>query len=763
MGTILEPLGLTFLGKLTGLLHDLGKYTMLFRTYIEKAANGEPVRKGSVNHTFAGVIFVLERYQAQAQNIYWKLTRELAAYAIGAHHGLFDCIGENGEDGFARRLQKDRAELHYQEAVANFLKECAPAEEIDRYFTAAVQEVEAFIGTGPTRYYLGMLCRVVVSALIDADRCSTADFMMNREARKTIRPDWEQQLNYMERKLKDFDGDNPIIQARSRISELCREFAEGEGGVYRLDVPTGSGKTLSSLRYALAHAIKRKKTRLFFVIPLLSVIEQNAEVIKRYVADPEIVLEHHSNIVFGEDQAEELGEYELLTENWQQPVVITTLVQLLNALFHGKTTAIRRMHSLCNSVIVIDEIQTLPHNMVSIMNMAINFLVKYCRATVLLCSATQPCLDETSYPIEFGIRSDLVPRTPELWKPFQRTVVKNLCRPYGYSPEELAQFALELIEERRSLLLICNTKAAASQLYFQMKSAAGDFRLFHLSNAMCMQHRLDTLKEIKACLKRKERILCVATQLVEAGVDFSFACVIRCLAGMDSIAQAAGRCNRDNEYGRLCDVYIVNLRSENTTYLQDIKLAQDAADELLNSYARNPEAYRNDLLSAEAISYYYQRFFNKPNIKNQLEYPVQTCDSDLYEMLSSNADFMRRRAAAQGQYPYLLRQAFQTAGKEFHVFEEETVDVIVPYEAGKQIISDLFSEKARKNLKFREQRLKDAKLYTISIFQYQLRILEKEGGLQYGDSFLCLQENFYNNETGLDLTGGNTSFCHIGD
>ena len=345
---------------------------------------------------------------------------------------------------------------------------------------------------------------------------------------------WTPYRERVEEKLACFPADMPIGKARREISDRCRAMAEEPGGIYRLNVPTGGGKTLTSLRYALAHGEKWGKQRLIFTSPLLSILEQNAAVIRDFVGDDAIVLEHHSNIL-RTDTSDDLDQRELAVESWNAPVIITTLVQFLNTLFDGKTTAIRRFQALCNSVIVIDEVQTVPPRMLSMFNQAIDFLAKICGATVVLCSATQPCLEKTAHPIRGEIR-DLVPYDEKLWKPFRRTVITDAG---GKTLEEIGEFAREELEQAQSLLVVCNRKDEAEHLFRALRDSAE--MACHLSASMCTAHRREALAELKLALEAGRKCLCVATQVIEAGVDISFHRVIRLAAGMDSVIQAAGR------------------------------------------------------------------------------------------------------------------------------------------------------------------------------------------------------------------------------
>lgn len=277
------------------------------------------------------------------------------------------------------------------------------------------------------------------------------------------------------KKLNALPSKTPIEQARRTISSQCRQAAERPGGVFRLSVPTSGGKTLSSLRFAPAHARQFQKQRIIFTSPLLSILDQNAKEIRKYIQDDSLILEHHSNLVCANENGQQLDERELLIETWEAPVIITTLVQLLNTLFSGTTTCIRRFHSLCSSVIVIDEVQTVPSKMLSLFSLAINFLAKICKATVVLCSATQPCTEQIGHPIH-GPILEIIPYDINRWNIFQRTDIQSIGT---RSLKQIADFALEKLEYVDSLLLVCNTKAEAKSLYRLLKNEG--FILFSLS------------------------------------------------------------------------------------------------------------------------------------------------------------------------------------------------------------------------------------------------------------------------------------------
>lgn len=393
-------------------------------------------------------------------------------------------------------------------------------------------------------FVVGLLARLLLSAVIEGDRQDTAAFMGGRTPQnlpEDMTPVWAARLAYLEEKLRKFPGDGAIAHARQQISETCRAFAENPPGIYRLNVPTGGGKTLSSLRYALAHAKRFSKKRLIFTSPLLSILEQNADVIREFIGDDRLILEHHSNVVQTEASQDTLDKRELLVQSWNAPIILTSLVQLLNTLFDGKTTSIRRFQALCDSVIVIDEVQTVPVKLLSLFNLAIQFLSEQCRATIVLCSATQPCLEQAKHPLRRA-PEDIVPYDEALWAAFRRTELQRIG---SRRLDELPDLIRAQMETTDSLLVVCNKKCEAVYLLTHTRSL--EYRSFHLSAAMCMQHRRDVLSRLQTALTQGEKVLCIATQVIEAGVDISFDAVLRLTAGMGSIVQAAGRCNRNGE------------------------------------------------------------------------------------------------------------------------------------------------------------------------------------------------------------------------
>lgn len=741
-----KSIGLENTAYLTGLMHDLGKESVAFQEYIKgKAAK----RRGEVIHTFQGCKYLCERY-GSTEDVYRRYAAELLAYAVGAHHGSFDCVDEMRRIGLQYRVEKQN--MGYAESSGNFLRDCAQTEEIDRLFSMAVDEIKQVV-EGINRatpsdeefcFLTGLLARLLLSAVIEGDRRDTASFMSNVDFEKwpeDMRTLWTERLRYAEAKIAEFPTATPIDRARKEISDRCRRYAENPGSIYRLNVPTGSGKTLSSLRYALAHAAEFNKKHIIFTSPLLSILEQNAAEIHKYVGDDSIILEHHSNVICEEKSTEELDKRELLVQTWDAPIIITTMVQLLNTLFSGKTSAIRRFHSLCESVIVIDEVQTVPVHMLTLFNLAMRFISDYCGATVLLCSATQPCLEKAAHPLKDTI-SDVIPYDAELWKPFRRTEIKSL-EPMRL--EELPALIADLMKNTQSLLVICNKKDDAAKLVEKTRSC--NWTSFHLSAGMCMQHRRDTVNALKQALDTKQKTLCISTQVIEAGVDISFQSVVRLAAGMDSVVQSAGRCNRNGESEIRQPVYLVNCTDENLGKLRVIQHGKTATINLVEAYNQSPERFGNDLSSEAAISYYYEHLYADIGSEAQ-DYFVPRLKATLFDLLSVNEKYA---ANCNGIENYALRQAFRTAGENFTVFDEKTVDVIVPYGEGKRIIEDICSQRALSDMIERQKLLREATSYTVSLYNFQYEKLKAQGALfPVCDGYaIALREEYYDTTIGM--------------
>lgn len=733
------------IAQLQGLLHDAGKLTEEFDRYISGVSS---YRRGEIDHCFAGAKYLRELVDASGR---WEL-QEPAALVIRtllSHHGLHDWVNDEGEDYCKLRISKsDRYDEIRRNAEALFppdevmgLLEQAEAEY--RSLTKKLQQLAQHYPKDRHRtayaFYLGMLERYLASVLMDADRTDTADFMSAAES--AVRDDaaslWAHMEQNIERKTAGFrKKTDSISRKRMDISDRCHVFADHPVGVCRLIVPTGGGKTLSALRFAIQYCKKHDMNRILYTAPFMSILEQNSDEI-RAIAGAEQFLEHHSDMAAKLDDAEELSVYELHAERWDAPVIATTMVQLLNTLFSAKTSCVRRMHRLCRSVMILDEVQSLPMKCVNLFNLAVNFLTGICGCTVVLCSATQPPLDQTDYPLIMDEQASMTGDYTADFEAFRRTELISCVTPYGFTYEETADFCGEKLEQNGNLLLIVNTKSDAAKLYQLLQERYGETAsVVHLSTNLCPEHRRDRLLAVRRCLENRRPVICVTTQLIEAGVDISFGCVVRSLAGLDNAAQAAGRCNRHGEAGHICPVYLIRLREEHLGSLTEIKATQGIVDGILHFAADA------DLLAPERLAEYFGvRYAQDPE---NLSYVYgQTSLLTLLSLNQERYNMMSEKTCS----PYSA-QAFRTAGTLFQVIDSNTVDVIVPYNAeAKEIILGLdkpHDPGAWMSL------LRKAQKYTVGIYQgTNRRLAEYHAVRALQSGALALEEAFYHPALGV--------------
>jgi CRISPR-associated endonuclease/helicase Cas3 len=793
-----SKIGLEPQGELIGLLHDLGKYSNEFQAYLKSAVgliNQDEdelidVRglKGKVDHSTAGAQLVWEKLSKQGG--IGQIVGQILGLCIASHHsGLIDCLSSDTnrpvEDMFTKRIRKRDDRTHLREAVnqmdtlidKRFCELVGSQGLIDglKESTYQVMLRDAIKGLDPsknkiTQFKLGLLVRFLFSCLIDADRVDTADFEKPRAARHRLNgqyTEWPLLIERLEKHLQEFTLRNPVDEIRRNISDHCLKGGIRDKGIYTLTVPTGGGKTLASLRFALHHAERHKMDRVIYVIPFTSIIDQNAKVV-RDILEPtkddrgRVVLEHHSNLT-----PEQQGWKEkMLTENWDAPVVFTTSVQLLEALFGGGTRGARRMHQLANAVLIFDEIQTLPVNCVHLFCNAMNFLVEHCGSTVVLCTATQPLLnrvDPSKGALKFTKSDDLMPDVKGLFDDLKRVEVLNQRKPGGWTDDEIARLALNEVVQSGSCLVIVNTKKSAQALYRLCQEAAG-IQTFHLSTSMCPAHRKEILDKIRKLLDDEFHVLCVSTQLIEAGVDVDFGAVIRYTAGLDSIAQAAGRCNRNGKQKdadgnpKIGRVHVVNPAVENIDRLKDILCGKGITERLLDDVKAGVEDFGGNLIGPKAIERYFEYFFFARH--KEMDYPVsaQTVgrDDTLLNLLSINSlaveEFRRdHNKAAPNIY---LRQSFMSAARAFKVIDAPTRGIIMPYgKAGHDLITVLCSSgEVEKQFEL----LRRAQQYTVNVFPQDLEKFQKAGAvhaIQKDVDILYLSDaRYYDQSFGLSQT-----------
>lgn len=764
------------LAYLAGILHDIGKYSEDFQIYIKQDKKKfNFLHRGDVNHATAGGNLIEDLLPKSNLS-------ELIQLAIYSHHGLYDAIDlkrgvpliEKRQSEEYRKLEKIDID-HIKQRFYRYLNKealyvsCLTARESLQQLKS---ELKNFMLQDTNRvygnkdFYMGMHERLLLSLLIDADRSDTAEFMngtpnewlKTNESSKQI---WRECTKNLEAYLTKLTADKDktkISIKRQEISDICLSMADGSQRLYRLTLPTGSGKTLSGLRFALYHALKSDKKRIFYVAPFNSILEQNADEIRNAVGQSQIVLEHHCNVV--PETQEEKEWYDLLTENWSSPIIATTAVQFLDTLFSSKTGCVRRLHSLCDSVIIFDEIQAIPTKVTSMLNLAVNYLTSFCNTTVVLCSATQPVLDKLPQNRLLPPK-EIVKDYMSYDRAFRRVTLvdKTELYPGGMTVEALGEFVLEHWPKEKQILVVVNTKDCALNLYrYLKKHIAMDGTLYHLSTNMCVLNRRDVLKKMKTVLKEKEPLkpmICVSTQMIEAGVDVSFRCVIRSLAGLDNIIQAAGRCNRNGELEMRGNVFIVKMskEAEKLSNLKEIRVAQEAMEETLGSFRKNPEQFDSDLLSDQAKEQYYIRYYQKRDY--EVDYPVTVhgASTTLVDLLSANKLAQEQYCINMGKDKcnLMMKQAFKTAGELFQVISEEgKVTVIVEYNDD---IIELIEEVWNPYLDCGRQRqiLQQLQLASVGISEQMKNLLGNAIKPVGGGMIDVLSSNYYSNETGVSL------------
>lgn len=578
-----------------GLWHDLGKYRPGFQRFVRLADNPDAHIEGKVGgrektHSAAGALWAIQQLN-QSNRPYGNIL----AYLIAGHHaGLDDWDG-----GLKERLQTDDAKLELQEALA-----ANPPAHI-----LAHDDLVARIPGGAAGFALWV--RILFSCLVDADFLDTeAHFDAGRPARREGFPTLAQMHLAFDAHMDAL----PVIASnvnkwRAEVLRQCRAKAERPAGFFSLSVPTGGGKTLSSLAFALEHAQAHGKRRIIYAIPYTSIIEQTADVFRDVfkALGSDVLIEHHSQADTAD--TDETARSRLACENWDAPLVVTTNVQLFESLFAAKTSRCRKLHNVAGSVIVLDEAQQLPPAFLQPILDALNLLVAHYGVSVVLCTATQPALSSTHYfDASKNLRGlenvrEIIDNPDALFDALKR--VEVVLPPAWTTPTAWADIAQQLSAED-CVLAIVNTRKAARELHRLMPPGT-----LHLSALMCGAHRKDVIAQIKERIKARRQghdqrpLRVVSTQLVEAGVDIDFPVVYRALAGLDSIAQAAGRCNREGRMdgpGRV----VVFVPPEKPP-LGHLRKGADACISALHGQAHDP-------LARALFDRYFKTFYNSVDL-----------------------------------------------------------------------------------------------------------------------------------------------------
>lgn len=616
---------------LAGLWHDLGKYRPRFQHYIRQASGFEADAHikgegGKAPHSTAGAMLGCNRF---------KEAGRVLAYLIAGHHaGLYDWFG-----GLDARLGSSDSRDELNESLA----EHPPADILDH--GTFIPDLRSIPG-GKDGFALWI--RMLFSCLVDADFLDTEAYMdVGKSTQRGNWPNIENLLELFDRHMSDKMREaapTPVNQLRADILRQCRERAYEVSGLFSLTVPTGGGKTLSSLAFSLEHAKRHNKRRIIYVIPYTSIIEQTADIFRGIFGDA--VIEHHSNAEADPDK--ENHRSRLACENWDAPIVVTTNVQFFESLFAARTSRCRKLHNIVDSVVVLDEAQLLPPEFLQPILDVLNLLTRHYGVTAVLSTATQPALATREY---FDAQSNMrgldnvreIMSDPDaLYRALERV---NVRLPANWNTSVGWEVLANEISQCDSVLAIVNRRKDARELWELMPEGT-----LHLSALMCGEHRSQTIRQIKTRLKDGIPTCVVSTQLVEAGVDVDFPVVYRALAGLDSIAQAAGRCNRE---GRLVEH---GMRGEVVVFVPPqpappglLRKGEDACRSVLHGHTGKP-------LERTLFARYFEKLYH-------------ACDLD--------AQGIGELLKVDGQ---TLAVNFRTAAEKFKLIQDgDSVPVIVRY------------------------------------------------------------------------------------
>ena len=723
------------LGELLGRLHDVGKAQPAFQRYIR----GESVAKAP--HSAAGALLATSLiYELSEELALKKLPRtsQLLAYAISGHHrGLYDYaelrnkLEEVDCKGRCKKTAEALTKLRSQ--IQSWAKEHAEATE------TSLKELAKQVGATEQAQ---ALIRLLFSCLVDADFLDTEAFMdeerkgRRHEATSGYAP-LETLRDRLTKHMEGFSTEGKINEARRSFLNQCRAHGQScPKGYYSLFLPTGGGKTLSSMAWALETALNHKAQRIIYVIPYTSIITQTAGIFREIFGE-ENVLEHHSDISFsGGETSQEAERYErtrLLAENWDAPIIVTTNVQFFESLFSHKVSRSRKVHSIANSVVVFDEVQMFPTEFLHPMLRLLEDLRRIYGTQLLFCSATLPPFDKDhSSPFkkvnDFHQLSEdiqpIVPEDPELFKIFDRVIYH--LEEKEYTTKELA----EELSQHDSALCIVNSRRDASQLYHALLEAGKKTQdVIHLSRNMCSDHLKERIAEVRHRLKAGIPTTVISTQLIEAGVDIDLPIVYRAMSGLDSIVQAGGRCNREGKRTAPGEVYVFSL-SDGGKAFGAIAQGQNATRFLLD----NDKEHTRSSMPLELIEAYYDRYYAS----------IESFDTkDIAESLYDVGEAKR------------WRFDFEQASKDFQLIDNVNHDLFVPYGKGKELIEGL----QKHTLYLNHRTLRELQQYHVAISKWRYEELEEARLLseivvdrEMGKSILVLAPQGYDEALGVCTT-----------
>lgn len=647
---------------LAGKWHDLGKYRPGFQRYIRQCGDDNAHVEGRVagaekTHSAAGALWAIQKLgETHGEN--GKLAGRVFAYLIASHHaGLYDWDG-----GLDPRLNEENSRTELAEALAAN----PPAEILDA--SGFIPNLNAIPG-GSAGFALWV--RMLFSCLVDADFLDTEKFFdAGKPQARAGFPEIEALLPVFDAHMLGYSTaamTSNVNSLRAEILQQCRDKAALNPGFFSLTVPTGGGKTLASLGFALGHADKYKKRRIIYAIPYTSIIEQTADVFRKVfkTLGDEVLIEHHSQA--DADEKTENARSRLACENWDAPLIVTTNVQLFESLFAAKTSRCRKLHSIVNSVIILDEAQQLPAEFLQPILDVLNLLVKHYGVTVVMCTATQPALSSTQYfDANRNLRGvenvrEIIDNPDFLYSQLKRV---NVELPNDWQTRMEWPAVARALANEDCVLAIVNTRKGAQELHALLPKGT-----LHLSALMCGAHRSAIIKEITARLAAKrdghdfEPLRVVSTQLVEAGVDLDFPVVWRAVAGLDSIAQAAGRCNREGkiaEGGR-----VVVFVPPNAPPAGMLRKSADACVSTLHNQETDP-------LARGLFEQYFRQLYHAVNLDAKAIIPLLKVE------------------------PTTLGVQFRAAAKAFRLIDDEdSASVIVLYERDREEIRKWLSTLAK--------------------------------------------------------------------
>lgn len=757
-----ESVGLANCCHLAGILHDIGKYSNEFQDYIKSCKEDyifdEKKIKQHVDHGKYGAKLILKLFHNNNENNQKMLTAEIIALVICYHHGgLPNCIENDFHIRLLDRIDDDDNILAEIEQCCR--KELISDEELKKLFNDANKEIVAVCNkiantkiSGEEKAFLfHIVIKNIYSCLVDADRCDTRDFMNKPQTIKACAlENWnkvsDSLTNYvfkLNQKKTYSEKEEKIKLLRDKVWSCCNSDNLLETKIYKLTVATGGGKTLSSFRLALNQVLaeKTRKKRIIYILPYTTIIEQNAETIRSIVNGEIDLLEHHCNVNIDVEKSE-IDYRELLSENWDCPIIFSTMVQFLNIFYTKGTQSIRRMHNLMDAVIIFDEVQSIPSKCISLFNEVINYLNQICNSTIVLCSATQPNLSKVNHPVLES--QEINENMREQFAEFKRMNVHK--QEEKISLDDLNQFVLNKFHEEGSLLAIMNTKKLTEDIYQYLKDMA-DIKdnIYYLSTNLCPKHRKEIIKEIKTRLENKDKIICVSTPLIEAGVDISFDVVIRHLTGMDSIAQASGRGNRNGSKA-IGNTYLVDCYEERLGGLKEIEIGEKCSQLFLNDFTIDSKSYDEDLLSPQSIEKYFDYYYTELSGGEKMDYPLSN-HSTLFKLLGLPERRGNYSLTKGGRCPLQIEYAFEDASANFNVIDEITHSVLVPYGEGKTKITNIMNNI---HIPIVSDELRNMQMYMVNCYDSQLRCIDSNNGIALIKDGICILKNrFYDRKLGI--------------